>query len=496
MGADRLRWIKAKEVELAQNDIPFQWRGKTLRGATGDSIASALLRNGVRSLAVSRKRHLPMGYSGSYIAGVLARVDGMPNVRLETVPLKAGARVEAQNCWPSQRFDLTRLARLIPPNRLYGGFEQSALFPSASTAFLMWEHVLAHFAGVAQAPDRTDAPAIPGLRYATDVLVIGAGPAGRAAANEAARAGRDVTIVSRSPRGGRFAAAAGAELEGLHPAVRFIGDCDLFGAYRGGALLVGAKIDPSEPAVAFDAKQVVIATGRHSVPPLVRGASLPGVMDYRTALRLAYDHGIKPGQRVAVIGVGAEPLAAARLQSLGVSVVHVGSAAEVRRIRGLTAVEALEAEAVVACDAVVHAGPWRPDPSLAFQFAADGSHQLGTDMGAGPAVVGDARLSGDPLPLRHLHDDALVCPCMDVTVGEIVKRVSQGHTDLEVLKRLTACGMGPCQGFPCWEHLAALVEYLAPDAPQRVARPSLRAPRRAITVAQAAGLYGVVEPDR
>jgi len=99
------------------------------------------------------------------------------------------------------------------------------------------------------------------------------------------------------------------------------------------------------------------------------------------------------------------------------------------------------------------------------------------------------------MPPRPVHGEALVCSCMDVTAGELLMHIRRGETDPEVLKRLTACGMGACQGFPCWElMLTLLAAYSEVDLPR--ARPSHRPPRRAITVAQAAGLDGLVEPQQ
>jgi hypothetical protein len=85
---------------------------------------------------------------------------------------------------------------------------------------------------------------------------------------------------------------------------------------------------------------------------------------------------------------------------------------------------------------------------------------------------------------------------MDVTVAEILHHVRKGETDVEVLKRLTACGMGPCQGVPCWDQLAALLADELGGAPADYGHPTYRGPRRGLTVAQAAGIDGLVEPDR
>jgi hypothetical protein len=74
----------------AQQKVEFFWNGRALQGRVGEHVAAALLANGIRTLAWSRKSHRPMGLSGNYVNGVLARVDGLPNVRLDQVQVRAG----------------------------------------------------------------------------------------------------------------------------------------------------------------------------------------------------------------------------------------------------------------------------------------------------------------------------------------------------------------------------------------------------------------------
>jgi hypothetical protein len=82
---------------------------------------------------------------------------------------------------------------------------------------------------------------------------------------------------------------------------------------------------------------------------------------------------------------------------------------------------------------------------------------------------------------------------MDVTVAEVRALASAGETHVEVVKRLTGCGMGACQGLPCRDMLAAA---LAAITGEEVAdRPTFRPPRGALTLAQAAGLADVVGPE-
>jgi NAD(P)H-nitrite reductase large subunit len=97
---------------------------------------------------------------------------------------------------------------------------------------------------------------------------------------------------------------------------------------------------------------------------------------------------------------------------------------------------------------------------------------------------------------ERLDPRTRICPCMDVTAGELTALIAGGETDPEVLKRLTSCGMGPCQGLPCWELMLALLAKLSGLTPADYIRPSHRPPRRSITVAQAAGLCDVVDVIR
>jgi len=479
--------------------IAFRWNGRAVEGRRGDNVAAALYALGIRTLARSRKNHRPLGLSGGHLQGVLARVGGRPNVRLDLEPLTPGLDARMQNVWPSAGFDLLRAARLIPSRWLRSGFEHSQALPSGTWRFQIWERLLAFLAGMGEAPNRgLDASPRPGQRIAVDLLVVGGGPAGRAAANEAAASGRNVALVCRGARPGRFAEALGVPLPPLDPGVRLFPGTEVSGFYRDGAFVLAAPNDPRAGATIFEPAQVLLATGKRSTPPLVPGNQLPGVLEASVALALAHDHGVAPGLAVAVVGGGAEAAVAARLTALGVTVVHAGPVAALKRILGRNAVAGIETDRAVACDAVVHAGPWRSDPGLEFQAGAEGLRQLRLDQPAGRLRKVGWAAAPDEAPAVGAAGlaEALVCPCMDVAAGEIMAHIEAGESDPEVLKRLTACGMGPCQGLPCWELQAALIARATGSAPEGFGRPSHRPPRRALTVAQAAGLDGLVAPDR
>ncbi len=482
-----------------QGEVTFLWNGSLIRAREGDSVAAALWRAGITTLARSRKLHRPLGYSGSYPTGVLARVNGRPNVRLDQACVEEGLAVEMQNTWPSARFDVLKLAQAIPPKAVYGGFEHNSWMPKAGLVHRIAERAMANLAGVARPSDIIDrSQAIPGKRIDLDCLVVGGGPAGIFEANRRAALGETVALVTRGDRLARFAGSVGVDIVPLSEKVRLFLGMELFGVYREGVFMVAAPNEHKQGAIVFSPRMTVLATGRRSMPPLVRGNQLPGVLDAHAALQLAAVHHVMPGRRVAVVGTGVETKIAERLGSLGVNVVHCGAVEDLLEIKGRSRVTAIRTGTEIRCEALVHAGPWRVDPSLGFQTSSEGMFQmLAQPLPRSVSVAGAAGLGDERIPVRrHLHPDTLVCPCMDVTAGELYCHIDDGETDPEVLKRLTACGMGTCQGFPCWEHMLALLAARTGVEPDMFARPTHRPPRRSITVAQAAGLAGLVEPDR
>lgn len=469
----------------------FRWNGREVTGHEGETIAEALYRTGHLSLAATRKRHRPLGLSGSFIQGVLANVNGVPNMRLDQVPVTAGLDVQRQNCWPNADFDLLKIFRIVPQKWLRGGFEHTMLLPSGTQRFVLWERLLAFLAGEGTLAPSARPAQVTGRRLTCDVLVIGAGPAGIAAASEAARAGRRVILVTRGQQPARFAAAMQTALPSREPAIEIFTGHEACAVYRSGRLVLAAPLDGG-PALAIENSELILATGKRSMPPLVCGNTLPGVMDAQTGLSLAASSAKAMG-RVVVVGTGQRDLVTERLQALGVEIAASVAVADLRMIKGRTRVDGVDIGRNVACDTVVHAGPWRSDPNLVFQSMSEGTLRLTAQaLGEHVRITGSASEPDENIIWSgDAHAD--VCPCMDVTAGEISDLVHAGVHHVEEIKRQTSAGMGPCQGFPCWELMNAVVAASGGTASDR---PSHRPPRRAITVAQAAGLADLVEPLR
>jgi len=473
--------------------VTIHWEGRPIAARAGQDAASALYAAGIPVLGRSRKFHRPQGLGGVFVAGVKAEVDGLPNRRLDQTPVRARLAMRMQNTWPNGRLDLLRLAGLIPRRMLRSGFEHPAWLPGGSRRFQLWESFLRFMAGGGAAADPTlPGAALPGERRRVDVAIVGGGPAGRKAAIDAAASGASVLVISR---GRATAAALGAALPDLPKGASLLAGWDACGLYRRGTLLLCTPLDGG-PAKLIEAKRLILATGRRSIPPLVSGADLPGVFDLATAVSLL-DHKIDLG-RAVLIGTGDLAALREKLAGMGALITASHPAASLRRISGRNRVERLEFDSgTMECDALIHAGPWRSDPALPFQAAADGEFRLGVDARPTHIEIVGSAAEGDEA-ITHgstLDDQAFVCPCMDVTVGEIRDLVESGITHVEELKRLTGCGMGPCQGFPCWDLLAAALAEITGEPATSFGHPSFRPPRGALSIAQAAGLADLVTPQ-
>src|SRR5271157_5120507 len=191
--------------------ISFTFDGVAYGAYEGDTLASALLANGVRLVGRSYKYHRPRGIlsAGAEEPNALVGVwrgpgRFTPNLRATQVELTDGLVATSQNRWPSLAFDVGEVNDLFSP--LYGAgfyyktFMGPDLFGKNWAWKNLYEPVVRLAAGLGTAPTEADPDRY--VRYFDhcDVLVVGAGPAGLGAALLRARAGRTSSSATRIPR--------------------------------------------------------------------------------------------------------------------------------------------------------------------------------------------------------------------------------------------------------------------------------------------------------
>ncbi len=305
--------------------IRFSFDGRTMAAHPGDTLASALLANDVHLVGRSFKYHRPRGIvsAGSDEPNALVRVRDTPNLRATTVELFDGLAAESQNRSPSLRFDVGAVNDLVAPLLPAGFYYKTFMWPRRFWHDV-YEPVIRRAAGLGSPPEHPDPD-----RYASrfahcEVLVVGAGPAGLAAALAAASRGVRVMLCDEQAElGGSLLAPGEAAIDGVPAASWLAGTlADLsragvvllprttaFGyfphnlvalAERRTDHLAAPGDEPRERLWQVRAATVVLATGAHERPLVFPGNDRPGVMLADAARIYAERYAVLAGRRVVV----------------------------------------------------------------------------------------------------------------------------------------------------------------------------------------------------
>jgi heterotetrameric sarcosine oxidase alpha subunit len=305
--------------------LEFRFDGRTLQGLTGDTVASALLANGVRQVARSFKYHRPRGIVTAGPEEPCALVDVIgargrePNQLATTLPLQAGLVAESQNRWPTLRCDLgainDRLGRFLP-----AGFYYKTFMAPGWAWERLYEPLIRRAAGLGRLEAIPGAHADPAetVHDHTDVLVVGAGACGLAAAHRLGASGLRVILAEQDvlPGGGtlldrrwspwreRLTAALAQT-----PSVRCLTRTAVLGAYGHGIFGALERTSPEEMARfgglrerlrVIRAQRVLLATGALERLIAFPGNDVPGVMLAGAALAYLRRYGVTVGRRPAV----------------------------------------------------------------------------------------------------------------------------------------------------------------------------------------------------
>ncbi len=199
----------------------FTIDGRTLTAYEGDTVASAMIANGMHLAGRSFKYHRPRGIltAGPEEPNALLDVSRdaarrQPNVRATVQEVFDGMKIETQNRWPSLSLDIGEVNNLLSPFFAAGFYYKTFMWPKAAW-HQIYEPFIRRAAGLGHAPKEAD-PDHYANRYAhCDVLVIGGGAAGLASALAAAQTGVRVMIVDEQPEmGGAFHFDTGATVDG------------------------------------------------------------------------------------------------------------------------------------------------------------------------------------------------------------------------------------------------------------------------------------------
>lgn len=401
--------------------LDFTFDGRHLSGMQGDTVASALLANGVDLVARSFKYHRPRGIvsAGSEEPAALLTVctEGLeePNTRATQALLADGMTVLSQNRWPSLGADvfgvLDKVSAFLPSGFYY------KTFMGPGRAWPLYEWVIRHMAGLGKVPAEPTTGRFERVFAHCDVLVAGGGAAGLAAALAAGRAGARVILAEEQSRPGLgllpesgtidgqtpwdWAGHVLAELATL-PNVRVLSATTVAGLYDHNMVTLAERepalnapgAQPRQRLWKVRPREIVLAIGAVERPVLCANNDRPGVMlagaaeayadrfavrvGKRAVVATSHDGGCRTALRLQAHGIEVAAVVdsrqsvpadvAARLDAQGIRYVggaDVTAVAGRRRVNGVN-VRARDGGAVMSfdCDLLAMAGGWSPNVHL------------------------------------------------------------------------------------------------------------------------------------
>ncbi len=403
-------------------EVGFRFDGRNYAGFEGDTLASALLANGVHLVGRSFKYHRPRGIlsAGSEEPNALVTVDRgggriTPNLRATQIELYEGLTATSQNRWPSLNFDIGSVAGWVSPLLSAGFYYKTFLWPPSFWAKL-YEPAIRVATGLGKAPTAADPDRYVHQYTHCEVLIVGAGPAGIAAAIAAASTGARVMLCDEQAElGGSLLSETGAIVDGkpaadwlaealasLEGRITLLPRTTAFGWYPDNMIgLVERLTDhvaapdlrfPRERLWQVRAREVILAIGAIERPLVFPHNDRPGIMLAGAARSYANRWAVSPGRTVVVATADDSAYTAALdLHRSGVTVATIldwradpGAVAEEARAAGLTVrtgsriettgggkrvagVKPAGGQGTIPCDALLMSGGWTPSVHLFSQ---------------------------------------------------------------------------------------------------------------------------------
>jgi sarcosine oxidase subunit alpha len=388
--------------------LDFTFDGQSFSGLAGDTVASALLANGVRLVGRSFKYHRPRGIftaGGEEPNAIVDLRHGSrhdPNARATLEPLQQGMAIASTHARGTAARDafsfLDRCARFIPAGFYYKTF----MWPR----FRLYEGMIRALAGIGRVDATSRAPASRQQFLNVELCVIGGGPAGISAALAAANAGRGVLLVDEQAQLGGSLRWRDAQIDGLpgidwatrretelHAAgVRSMPRTTAVGIYDHNAIVLvekgcaAAQSANGERLWQVRARDIVLASGAIEWPLLFGNNDRPGVMLADAVLRYLRSHAVRCGERVvvatgndsayelahALLAAGAHCVVvdtrthsdrAAAARSAGIE-VRLGDAVDFARGRAHVVGARLKSGATLEADLIAVSGGWTPSIHL------------------------------------------------------------------------------------------------------------------------------------
>ena len=321
--------FRLDNVGLINRDkkISFKFNGKKYYGYEGDTLASALIANGVHLVARSFKYHRPRGFFGAGVDEPYAIVqlyrnnETEPNVRATEQELFEGLEAKSVNCWPSVNFDIGAINNLLKIFLPSGFYYKTFMWPK-SFWYKVYEPFIRKSAGFGKVSTKHDQERYEHKYEYCDLLITGSGPSGLASAYAAAKNGARVILAEDKPmfggslltsdvnignqNGKEWAEKIISELKAM-PNVILKNRSQVFGYYDHNMLVMSERVSdhlpktnkyiPKQRLWYIRAKEVVISSGSIERPLVFGNNDTPGVMLSSAAKEYLKVYGVLVGKK-------------------------------------------------------------------------------------------------------------------------------------------------------------------------------------------------------
>ncbi len=313
-----------------EKKISFKFNSKKYFGYEGDTLASALLANGVHLVGRSFKYHRPRGFIGAGVEESNAQVQlysgakTEPNAIATTVELVEGLVAKSQNCFPSVSFDFGAINNFLHKFFPAGFYYKTFMWPK-NFWYKIYEPIIRRAAGLGVAPLKPDPDRYEHKYDYCDILVVGSGPSGLASALAAAKNGARVILAEDKPRfggsllidevtignkkGKDWADEAIIELKSM-PNVIVKSRSQVFGYYDHNMMVMlertkdhienPTKFTPRQRLWYIRAKEVIISTGSIERPLVFGNNDRPGIMLASAAREYLKVYGVLVGKKPVI----------------------------------------------------------------------------------------------------------------------------------------------------------------------------------------------------
>ncbi len=307
--------------------ISFTFNGKKLFGYEGDTIASALIANGIHLVGRSFKYHRPRGFFGAGVEEPNAKLQvefnghSEPNVNATEMELVEGLSATSQNCWPSVNFDIGAINNFLKMFFPAGFYYKTFMWPK-SFWYKIYEPFIRKAAGLGVASTEKDKERYEHKFEYCDLLVTGSGPSGLASAYAAAKNGAKVILAEDKPRFGGTLLTDDVSIDNLSgkdwaekiitelksmPNVTVKNRSQVFGYYDHNMLVMfervsdhlekKSKFTPRQRLWYIRAKETILSTGSIERPIVFGNNDTPGIFLSAAAKEYMKVYGVLVGKK-------------------------------------------------------------------------------------------------------------------------------------------------------------------------------------------------------